>query len=263
MGNGEIRIQSHRPRRYDLHLNPWTPHDVSESLRECESLLVAISSRMNPPLALSTLQTPISPSLPHSENYNSFIVAFLSRARLPTFKFIAPGITCLTNSSFEALYASEPADSLRRKDSTLFGNHSHLPYEEGDDDWRVSLIFPSLSRIPPSYAQKGTREFELAKLTVEKTAGLYSSLNDEVVFFDRKGGMDAFTLEGKCPYDGRGRGPKLREVLEVGGSLWRRGFGGLKKRVLLRMKGGGLGMLRVEGLGCSGDEATIYLIPWV
>jgi hypothetical protein len=216
--------------RYDLHLFPWTSHGLSKSLEAWNSLLTTVESRLPKQSSNPIRHPPIEISLLESENYNSFASAFLSQAPLPTFKFLAPGITFFTPSLFKALYATSSSDTERKYNNMLGGNHSQLPYDftPFEDDSRVSLIFPSLTTIPSlEHLKQGDRGYEfeysyqqnaqpgsgLSRYLVGRRGGLYSWTNDEVKFFDREGGDDAFTYEKECPYDGRGRGPGLAEVL--------------------------------------------------
>jgi len=215
-GNGGLR----------LYERPWTERDVEECLEKWEALLAAIDT-LRPVTDISLRRIPLDSTLLEPENYNSFAATFLSRAQLPNFKLVAPGITYFTDDSFKSLYGSEPPDSIRRKPYPEWGGHQSFPYNEDDNDDRISLIFPSVNPIPPVKAIKREErgwDFEytyltpdvpgsgMARYTVERMGGLYSSHNDEVKFYDVGGGMNAFGFDRPCPW-GQGRGPKLSEVL--------------------------------------------------
>lgn len=105
-GKYGFKVDSHG--RRDLHVFSWTEHDVNENVIACNNLLTAIKSRI-PNSENSTRLSPIEESLLESQNYNSFTTAFLTRAHLPSFKFIAPGITYLKNDLFKTLHVSNAA----------------------------------------------------------------------------------------------------------------------------------------------------------
>lgn len=135
-------------------------------------------------------------SLLEDQNYNSFATAFLTRASLPSFKFIAPGITYLTNNLFQTLHASNGP-----KDNILGGsNNVKETYQDEDEDSRINLLFPFQNPIPflgslsrndrgfdfeHSYLLNAKPGSGLAQVTVDRMGGLYSWISYGVKLFEQ------------------------------------------------------------------------------
>ncbi|KAF1809968.1 hypothetical protein P152DRAFT_144640 [Eremomyces bilateralis CBS 781.70] len=143
---------------------PWATQDLEEAIQAWETLLNVIEANMPGHTTESRRENPLPTNILDQYTLSSFTKAFLSRARLPSFKYVAPGVTYFTPDLFHAVYSSEPRDSQR------------LPrYEDTDGNEVVTLILPAECSIPyPGGAGSADRE-GFARFTVSRRAGLYTT----------------------------------------------------------------------------------------
>ncbi|KAF4461932.1 hypothetical protein FALBO_11268 [Fusarium albosuccineum] len=149
---------------------PWTPEDLTGTLRHWDRLIEAIQSRL--PLSGQVPEThllePLSTDVVRRFTISSFAKSFLCAAKRPSFKHIAPGITTFTPESFSTIYGAESPRS--RRSSTGQG--------EGSDV--ISLILPSATgpivKGEGQYLFDGEDHLHLADASLYEHAGLYIAL---------------------------------------------------------------------------------------
>jgi hypothetical protein len=188
-------------------MRSWTEYDLKRSLGEWESLLQIIESKRPGNNSGTKYAHGLSPRLLTQFSITSFAYEFLSRARIPDFKYIAPGISAFTPETFLRAYSSEELDSRR------------LAWiSEADPDEYPCLLFPSDDTVPrPSRDAKFDKDWGFGKFTVSRRAGLYidtdGTFGDGVQFVDPQGRISTFEIStnpfGPC------QSPRLEEVLRT------------------------------------------------
>ncbi|KAL2753846.1 hypothetical protein ACRALDRAFT_1069805 [Sodiomyces alcalophilus JCM 7366] len=182
-----------------LSKKSWVASDLELAIAGWDSLLEAIQNRLPHTEDSSLREEPPLPSeIVHDLRVSSFACAFLTKAKRPSFTFVAPGITSFTPQSIVELYAAEPPTSPR-----LAG----LDVDAGDEC--ASLILPAVGRPVPEPAP-GNRQFDKdwgsAKKTVLRRAGLYVNYRsigtdgDDVWLLTPEGVDDAFKHYGTRPW---------------------------------------------------------------
>jgi hypothetical protein len=194
-----------------LNTRSWIERDLFESLQAWDSLLEAIATRISGNAPITTKFEPgLDPALLSQYRLSPFAIVFLSKAKRPSFKYIAPGISTFTPESFRALYSSESPEAWRLKD--------FVSKEWTEPDSYPSLIFPADQTIGSWSGDKTFDEpWGFSKLTINRRAGLYINGNwnngDTTQFVDHRGSTSAFQMNPPhCPW-GPGRSPRLAEVL--------------------------------------------------
>ncbi|KAJ7597734.1 hypothetical protein C8J56DRAFT_920809 [Mycena floridula] len=161
---------------------PHVDHDVLATLTEYHALLDAISSRIDgavihdrPLVSAETLQR---------WKITGFAFDFLSRAKTPSFTYIAPGIT---------VYSDEIMDALMTKDT---GSTRQKLAEERQ--FEPFLIFPSDETV-----EQVNPMFEIdAPFLLEERAGVYLWGTDELQFvLPYPLGENGYLREGNSPLD--------------------------------------------------------------
>jgi hypothetical protein len=197
----------------------WTELELAESLQAWDSLLDAIAARMSGGASSAIQFEPgLDAELLSQYHLSPFAIEFLSKARRPSFKYIAPGITTFTPESFKALYSAEPSTAWRLKEYAL--------KEWTEPDSYPSLIFSADQTVGSWSVDKDFDEsWGFSKLTINRRAGLYirgdSRNGDSTQFLDHNGRTSAFQMDPwQCPW-GPGRTPRLAEVLRKWESLVR------------------------------------------
>ncbi|MCJ1253510.1 hypothetical protein MMC24_001322 [Lignoscripta atroalba] len=147
-------------------------------------------------------------------NLPSFAGTFLSRAKKPACRFIAPGIETFTATTFQELLASEPSSSVRQCTIRDFG------MKDSDPDMHVvpTLLFPSTACVSITPGHGIDVFYEFGIFFLERRVGLYLQpgilQGDNVLFVDGKGATEAFQFPNLCCTWPPMRGTRLVEVLE-------------------------------------------------
>ncbi|KAK4208294.1 hypothetical protein QBC37DRAFT_453394 [Rhypophila decipiens] len=156
-----------------------------ESIQQWDYLLTAIEKRMESAGNKPTGERlpPISPEIAGTIKVCQFARDFLTRARRPTWSFVAPGIRTFTDETIREIYSDQSPDSRRL--SVIF---------EGDD--YASLLLPG-EKVPPDDGAKydllpgvggsgghgNAKDFDKvwgwSHMAVDRRAGLYITFPDE------------------------------------------------------------------------------------
>lgn len=138
---------------------------------------------------------------------SSFAFEFLSRARIPEFEYIAPGVAAFTPETFYDIYSSEDPDSRR------------LAWiSEVEPDEYPCLLFPSDDTVPrPASDPKFDKDWGFGRFTVDRRAGLYidtdAAFGDGVQFVEPQGRTTTFSSSALHDAFGPARSPSLAGVL--------------------------------------------------
>ncbi|KAL2013365.1 hypothetical protein VTN00DRAFT_890 [Thermoascus crustaceus] len=205
-----------------IRIRSWVEADLIESITAWDTLLATIESKIPVDHRPSGRLAPLTMDLLDQFSISPFAKQFLSRAQIPRFEFVAPGITVFPPESFAVLYGSEPADSTR------LGWVAHAE----PDGW-PTLLLPAVSSFQmqsPTRDDSFDEDWGFGEFTVMRRPGLYTDSviadGDSVCFVDGHRTVDAFDFSSRCRW-GPSRRPKL---LNRWTELVRRGVGKVCKR---------------------------------
>ncbi|KAF1815498.1 hypothetical protein P152DRAFT_187095 [Eremomyces bilateralis CBS 781.70] len=156
----------------------------------------------------SRRENPLPTNILDQYTLSPFTKAFLSRARLPSFKYVAPGVTHFTLDFFYAVYSSELRDSPRLP-----------PHEDPDLNEVATLIPPAECSIPYPAGPDSADSEGFARFTVARRAGLYTTPDaycaDGVKLVDSVGSSREILRyrPPHCPW-GPNRYPRLADILQ-------------------------------------------------
>lgn len=191
----------------------WIERDITNALAAWDSLLLTIEAKMQQGgQRVHSRLEPLEAESMSSFQIDSFAKTFLSRARRPSFRHVAPGISTFSPETLHQIYSSEPVDSFRR----TFGLG-----EPDQEDW-ASLLLPGTGTVPQDVSQSPhfeTKSFDkdwgFGKFTVNRRAGLYTEPDDvnadSFRLIANSGLTTACQFNGRCPW-GPSRAPRLSEI---------------------------------------------------
>ncbi|KAM7201226.1 hypothetical protein V8F20_004972 [Naviculisporaceae sp. PSN 640] len=245
----------------ELNTDIFPNMQVFEAIQQWDRLLNAIEEKMKssgyktdnveriPPIAADTL---------NNIKISQFAKDFLTRARRPPWKFVAPGISVFKDETLIQTYANEEETSSRLR----------VTYEGDSEDW-ISLILPGdkvlgkdVKGFDPRISQpKNTgnsayfdENWGFGQFTLGRRAGLYAMYwsewdGDLVTLVAPSGNTEVGRFKNRCPW-GPDRGARLAEIL----GHW----AGLVERGAWRVGENGV----VEGAGWFEENVDLGDLDW-